>query len=150
MRRNRFFAAALVGLTSALAGVAVSFQSSARADSPGGPLPHVPKPPNVVPLEPVEQLGKDLLFDNQMSDPPGYACAQCHAYSSGFTTGLSSVDNLSAGVPPGVVPGRWDNRKAQGYAYATFSPEGPYYNPLKGVYLGGNFWDGRAYDTTIQ
>jgi cytochrome c peroxidase len=146
----KFLFAALVGLTSALAVVAVSFQGSAWADQVGGPLPPVPMPANVVPLEPVEQLGKYLLFDNTMSDPPGYACAQCHAYESGFTTGLSSIVNLAAGVPPGVVPGRWDNRKSQGYAYATLSPEGPYYDAIAGVYIGGNFWDGRAYDSAIQ
>ena len=72
----------------------------------------------------MEQLGKDLLYDNTMSNPKGYACAQCHAPTTGFTTGLSSVVNQAAGVPPGVIPGRWDNRRAYTYGYAAFSPEG--------------------------
>ena len=70
--------------------------------------------------------------------------------TAGFTSGLESIINLVAGVPPGVVPGRWDNRKAYAYSYAAFSPEGPYYDATLGVYIGGNFWDGRAYDTSVQ
>ena len=116
----------------------------------GGPLPPVPTPPNVITLEPVEQLGKDMLYDNTMSNPTGYACAQCHAPTAGYTSGLESIINLAAGVPPGVVPGRWDNRKAYAYSYAAYSPEGPYYDTTLGVYIGGNFWDGRAYDTAVQ
>ena len=98
----------------------------------GGPLPPVPTPPNIIPLDPVEQLGKDLLYDTTMSNPSGYACVQCHAYTAGFTSGLESIVNLAAGVPPGVVPGRWDNRKAYTYGYAAFSPEGPYYDTTRG------------------
>jgi cytochrome c peroxidase len=110
----------------------------------------VPKPPNLVTLEPIEQLGKDLLFDTTMSTPSGYACVQCHAPTTGYTSGLESVVNLTAGVPPGVVPGRWDNRRAYTYAYAALSPEGPYYDTTHAVWIGGNFWDGRAYDSAIQ
>jgi cytochrome c peroxidase len=142
--------ATLLGLVGALAGVGLLPPQSARAQAVGGPLPPVPMPPNAVTFEPVEQLGKYLIFDNTMSVPSGYACVQCHAYDAGSTTGLSSIINLRAGVPPGVFPGRWDNRRAYGYFYAAFSPEGPYYDPTLGVYIGGNFWDGRAADTSVQ
>ena len=92
----------------------------------------MPTPPNIITLEPIEQLGKDMLYDDTMSDPMGYACAQCHAPSTGFTSGLASIVNLDAGVPPGVIPGRWDNRRAYTYRYAAFSPEGPYYDARLG------------------
>jgi cytochrome c peroxidase len=172
MNKTRAIAVSLIGLVGALAGVGLLPQQTAHTQQPqqpqqtthaqqklpsatplaavAGPLPPVPTPPNITTLEPVEQLGKDLLYDNTMSNPTGYACAQCHAPTTGFTTGLSSVVNLAAGVPPGVIPGRWDNRRAYTYGYAAFSPEGVYYDATLGVYVGGNFWDGRAYDTAVQ
>jgi cytochrome c peroxidase len=149
MRRKGLFGVSLVGLASAIVGVAVSLQGPARADDLP-PLPPVPKPPNVIALEPTEQLGKDMLFDNTLSDPPGYACAQCHATTTGRSTGLSSVTNLLAGPQPGVVPGRVGNRKPQSYAYSAFSPEGPYFDTTAGVYIGGTFWDGRTPDNAGQ
>jgi cytochrome c peroxidase len=150
MRKKPLIAVALLGLVAALGSGGILLQKRARADSPGGPLPPVPKPPNLILLSPTEQLGKDMIFDTTMSDPPGYACVQCHAYSAGFTSGLEPIVNLVAGVPPGVVPGRWDNRKAYTYGYATFSPEGPYYDTAAAVWIGGNFWDGRAFDASVQ
>jgi cytochrome c peroxidase len=150
MRRKRLFAAALLGLATAVAGGTVALRTSARADAVAGPLPTVPTPPNIIPLEPIEQLGKDMLYDNTMSDPVGYACAQCHAPTTGFTTGLDSIVNLAGGPQPGVVPGRFGPRKPMSYAYAAFSPEGPYYDTMNQVWVGGNFWDGRAYDTSVQ
>ena len=78
MRINRLFAVALVGLASSDLSVAGLFQSSARAQIVAGPLPHVPTPPNIIALEPVEQLGKDMLYDNTMSDPSGYEIGRAH------------------------------------------------------------------------
>ena len=51
---------------------------------------------------------------------------------------------------PGVVPGRFGHRKPQAINYATYSPPGPYFDPDLQVWLGGNFWDGRAPDTAAQ
>ena len=86
-----------------------------------------------------------------MSNPSGYACAQCHAPTAGFTSGLE-LDRQSETreSQPGVVPGRCGHRKAYTYGYAAFSPEGPYYDTTAAVWIGGNFWDGRAYDTAVQ
>jgi cytochrome c peroxidase len=125
-----------------------------------GPVPCQPVPPDIVPLTPLERLGKDILYDCFLSDPPatlagppGYACATCHMPQTGYTSPLTngSTINLLAGVPPGNVPGRSDNRRAMSYAYAVFSPEGPYFDAdFAMAYVGGNFWDGRAADTTAQ
>jgi cytochrome c peroxidase len=150
MRKQRQIAASLLGLLGVLAGAALVPQQSAHAQIVAGPLPPVPTPPDIIQLEPVEELGKFMLYDNTMSDPSGYACAQCHAPTTGLSTGLSSIVNLRGGPQPGVVPGRFGPRKPMSYGYAAFSPEGPYYDPTAAVYIGGNFWDGRAYDTSVQ
>jgi cytochrome c peroxidase len=114
-----------------------------------GPLPPPVMPPNTVVLSDVEQLGKFMIYDITLSDPPGYACETCHIAPTGFT-GPVSVVNLATGTMPGVVPGRFSNRKPQSYVYATWSPLGPIFNANKGVYIGGNFWDGRVTDTFTQ
>jgi cytochrome c peroxidase len=115
------------------------------------PLPPPVQTPNLVPLSPGEQLGKDVFFDHTLSKPEGYACATCHIPQSGFT-GPSSLVNIVAGPVPGVVPGRVGRRKPQAISYATFSPWGPYLSGglEGGTYLGGAFWDGRAPDTATQ
>jgi cytochrome c peroxidase len=114
------------------------------------PLPAPVQTPNVVPLSPAEQLGKDIFFDHTLSNPEGYSCATCHTPQSGFT-GPSSEVNAIAGPLPGVVPGRFGRRKPQSIPYAAFCPEGPYLSGGEGgTYVGGNFWDGRAPDTTAQ
>jgi cytochrome c peroxidase len=52
---------------------------------------------------------------------------------------------------PGVRVGRFGKRRPQTYAYAAFSPEGPYFDEIFAMaYVGGNFWDGRAADTAAQ
>jgi cytochrome c peroxidase len=114
------------------------------------PLPAPAQTTNVVPLSPGEQLGKDIFFDSALSNPEGYACATCHLPQSGFT-GSSSFVNLVAGPAPGVIPGRAGRRKPQSIPYVMFSPAGPYRTPGEGgTYIGGDFWDGRAPDTTAQ
>ena len=150
MKKARPIAVSLLSLVGALAGSALLPQQSAHAQLVGGPLPPVPTPPNIIALEPVEQLGKDMLYDNTMSNPSGYACAQCHSATTGFTTGLDSIVNERGGPQPGVIPGRFGPRKPQSYGYAAFSPEGPFFDAQAGVFLGGTFWDGRAFDTSVQ
>ena len=111
-------------------------------------LPPPVQTPNVVPLSPGEQLGKDIFFDHTLSNPEGYACATCHIPQTGFT-GPSSLVNIIAGPVPGVIPNRAGRRKPQSIPYATYSPEGPYLDVVLelGTYIGGDFWDGRTPDT---
>jgi cytochrome c peroxidase len=115
-----------------------------------GPLPPIKKPPNTVPLTPAEQLGKDIVYDITLSDPPGYACFTCHTPQTGFASPLSSEVNAISGIPSGVVPGRFANRKPMTYAATAFCPIGPYYDATAGVYIGGDFWDGRVPDEAHQ
>jgi cytochrome c peroxidase len=92
----------------ALVQVAGSITTNAIA----GPLPPPVRPPNEIKLTPLEQLGKFMLYDHTLSNPSGYACATCHVPEAGFT-GPDSAVNLFSGPQPGIVPGRFSNRKPQ-------------------------------------
>ena len=135
--------------STALAQVAGPHVAGPVQNAIGGPLPPPATPPDQIELTPVEKLGKFMLYDHTLSDPPGYACATCHVPAAGFT-GPDSLINLFGGPQPGVVPGRFGNRKPPSYTYAAFSPVGPVFNPTLGVFLGGDFWDGRVPDLSGQ
>lgn len=92
-------------------------------------------------LSPIETLGKHLFFD-KISDPDWMACATCHAPSTGFTGPVPGINKHGA-VYRGAVPIRFGNRKPPTSAYATLSPIF-HYDMEEGLFVGGNFWDGRA------
>ncbi|OJH35307.1 cytochrome C [Cystobacter ferrugineus] len=94
-------------------------------------------------LQPKEQLGRLLFFDKRLSEPPGQACASCHHPSTGWA-GPDIHSNTAGAVHEGAVPGRFGNRKPPSSAYATPAPILHPANWAKGVFVGGNFWDGRA------
>jgi cytochrome c peroxidase len=91
-------------------------------------------------LSPLEQLGKRLFFDTNLSSPPGQSCAACHAPQVGFT-GPDEDNNKKAGVYEGAVKGRFGNRKPPAASYAGESPD---FARVEGKFVGGMFWDGRA------
>lgn len=99
------------------------------------------KPVDTDPLTPEEQLGKEIFFDN-ISSPERQSCASCHAPETGFT-GPNPGFNLLTAIYPGAVPTRFGNRKPPSAAYATLSPVF-HYDDVDGLFIGGNFWDGRA------
>jgi cytochrome c peroxidase len=92
-------------------------------------------------LTPIEQLGKFLFFD-KISVPKSMSCAECHGPQVGFTGPNPGVNRHTA-VYRGAVPQRFGNRKPPSAAYATLSPLF-HYDDVKGLFVGGNFWDGRA------
>lgn len=92
-------------------------------------------------LTPMELLGKSLFFD-KISEPGSMSCADCHAPSVGFTGPIPGI-NMKGAVYPGAVPQRAGNRKPPSASYATFSPIF-HYDEGEGLFVGGNFWDGRA------
>jgi cytochrome c peroxidase len=92
-------------------------------------------------LNPLERLGKSIYFD-KISAPDRQACADCHAPESGFT-GPSSMINAHGAVVSGAIPTRFGNRKPPSAAYATTAPLFQW-DPVEGLFFGGNFWDGRA------
>lgn len=85
-------------------------------------------------------LGKLIFFDQNLSINNNQSCASCHDPEWGFTGPLSEV-NAAGAVYEGSVPGMFGNRKPPSAAYATLSP---ILHFDKGLFVGGNFWDGRA------
>jgi cytochrome c peroxidase len=89
-----------------------------------------------------QQLGKSIFFDQRLSVNQNQSCAACHAPQVGWT-GPDTVINSGGSVYEGSIAGRFGNRKPPSSAYATQSPI-LHFLTKKGVWLGGNFWDGRA------
>ena len=98
-------------------------------------------------LTPREQLGKNLFFDSDLSNPSGQACAVCHGPRVGWTGPDQSI-NAGGAVYEGAVPGRFGNRKPPSSAYAGDSPVLHYDEAARG-WVGGMFWDGRATGKTL-
>jgi cytochrome c peroxidase len=70
------------------------------------------------------------------------SCADCHDPKVGFTGPVGGI-NVHGAVYRGAVPQRFGNRKPPSAAYATLSPV-LYYDAVDELFVGGNFWDGRA------
>ena len=95
-------------------------------------------------LTPKQKLGKKLFFDKNLSTPSGQACADCHSPESGFAN-----PNANLPVSQGVHKDRFGNRNDLPAAYAAFSPTF-HYDSNEEMYVGGQFWDGRAADLIEQ
>jgi cytochrome c peroxidase len=118
--------ASFAAVTVALAAVLLTFLSAQSGPSK---------------LSPIEELGKKLFFDKNLSSPANQECASCHGPSVGFT-GPAEHFNKVAGVYEGAVKGRFGNRKPPASAYAGGSPK--FHRNADGEFVGGLFWDGRA------
>jgi cytochrome c peroxidase len=92
-------------------------------------------------MTPREQLGK-LLFFVKISEPNSMSCAECHSLDTGFTGPLPEINRHGA-TYPGAIAQRFSNRKPPSASYATFSPVF-HYDEEEKLFVGGNFWDGRA------
>jgi cytochrome c peroxidase len=97
-----------------------------------------------------EQLGKSIFFDEGLSIIENQSCASCHGPEVGWT-GPSEVFNEGGSVYEGSISGRFGNRKPPSSAYATSSPvlhfvdeKANNMNKTEILFIGGNFWDGRA------
>lgn len=88
-----------------------------------------------------EKLGKAIFFDQNLSIRRNQSCAACHAPETGWT-GPDAAINAHGAVYEGSIPARFGDRKPPSSAYATQSPI--LHLTKKGLFLGGNFWDGRA------
>ena len=88
-----------------------------------------------------ETLGKLIFFDENLSLNSNQSCATCYAPEAGWT-GPTSFINDHGAVYEGSIPGAFGDRKPPSSAYATQSPI--LHVDKKGVFVGGNFWDGRA------
>ncbi|MCL7991692.1 MAG: cytochrome C [marine benthic group bacterium] len=88
------------------------------------------------------ELGRELYFDKSLSRNGNQSCASCHDPKWGFTGPNPAVNDRGA-VYAGSFRQRFGNRKPPSAAYATFAPI-RYYDYDEGLWIGGNFWDGRA------
>jgi cytochrome c peroxidase len=95
-------------------------------------------------LAPIEELGKAIFFDQNLSINENESCAVCHGPEAGWTGPISAI-NAGGSVYEGSISGRFGNRKPPSAAYATTSPILHFVIEKKeALFLGGNFWDGRA------
>jgi cytochrome c peroxidase len=92
-------------------------------------------------LTDIEQLGKSIFGDENLSLNQDQSCASCHGLEVGWTGPLSDI-NAHGAVYEGSIPGSFGDRKPPSAAYATLSPI--FHQDKQGLFIGGNFWDGRA------
>jgi cytochrome c peroxidase len=95
-------------------------------------------------MSPTEQLGKLLFFDKTLSHAGTQSCASCHDPGAAFsdpdkTHATSKGDNTSLFGP----------RNAPSAMYMAYSPDF-YFDTGEGLYIGGQFDDGRAATLELQ
>jgi cytochrome c peroxidase len=89
-------------------------------------------------LLPIEELGQNLYFDENLSEPSGQSCASCHDPDFGFAD-----PDKGQPVSEGVIPGMFGGRNSPSAAYAMYAPIF-HFDETEGLWIGGQFWDGRA------
>jgi cytochrome c peroxidase len=89
------------------------------------------------------ELGDEIFEDTNLSIGRNQSCESCHFAEWGFT-GPSSDVNAAGAVYEGSIPGRFGDRKPPSSAYSTLSPVFHRSRQAGGLFVGGNFWDGRA------
>jgi cytochrome c peroxidase len=106
-----------------------------------------------------QQLGKLLYEDKNLSLNRNRSCASCHSLKpvhqpNAFpkpTPSFVDPDNIKNGtaVSFGSIPGATGALNAPSVGYAAFSPLF-HWNDKEGLYVGGQFWNGRASDLIEQ
>lgn len=86
-------------------------------------------------------LGERIFHDQNLSINKNQSCASCHDPAFGFTSPDGNI-NEHGGVMEGSIPGRFAIRRPPSAAYAMAPVFA--YNAEDDVFIGGNFWDGRA------
>jgi cytochrome c peroxidase len=91
-----------------------------------------------------EDLGKILYFDRHLSLNQNQSCASCHdPDTAGFADPLNQRLPVAFPVSVGSDTSLVGGRNAPPASYAMFSP--PFgFDEVEGLYIGGQFWDGRA------
>jgi cytochrome c peroxidase len=125
------------------------------------------KTPATKPLNDKELLGKYIYFDASLSASSNgqfargglmtQSCASCHLPQqgyAGFESGSANRGNpqwglipfgFESGIGEGAISEAFGGRKPPSAAYATYSPILELgVGDIKGEYVGGLFWDGRA------
>ena len=87
-----------------------------------------------------QDLGRQIFFDTNLSEPAGQACGSCHQPIAAFATPVAAMVH---GITAGVLPGRTGARNTPTASYAAFSPN-PFFDREAGTWAGGQFMDQRA------
>jgi cytochrome c peroxidase len=95
-------------------------------------------PPGSQHLSRKAQLGQKLFFDTNLSTPPGQSCATCHDAGRAFTD-----PDRNQPTSDGARPELKGSRNSPTAMYAAFSPKF-HFDQTEGLYVGGQFLDGRA------
>jgi cytochrome c peroxidase len=132
----------LLALTLASGALVVSACSEEVVSPSGDAVSSTPLASTVAASPPMTELGRELFFDMSLSRNGNQSCAACHDPKFGFT-GPKVAVNKGGSVYAGSVRQRFGARRPPTAAYATFSPIF-HYDTGEGLYIGGNFWDGRA------
>jgi len=106
-----------------------------------------------------QQLGKLLYNDVNLSVNRNQACASCHslkpltdpATGQKIAPSLVDPDNVVNGTPVsrGSIDFATGALNAPSAAYALYSPKF-HWDEAEGLYMGGQFWNGRASDLAEQ
>lgn len=94
-----------------------------------------------------QRLGKRLYNDTNLSLNRNQSCATCHSLKKidGKAAAFADPSNFKQGTPVSLssVAFATGTLNAPSAAYATFSP--PFHwDDKEGLYVGGQFWNGRA------
>lgn len=98
----------------------------------------VPVLPGSSKLSKKAQLGQQLFFDTELSEPAGLACSSCHNPTTAFTD-ADKTQPTSKGADTTLH----GNRNTPTAMYSGYAPAF-YYDRASGLYMGGQFVDGRA------
>lgn len=89
-------------------------------------------------LSPKAQLGLQLFFDSNLSEPAGQSCASCHDPQAAFTD-----PDRSHPTSKGATPTLYGSRNTPSTMYAAFTPE-LHLEGIERLHVGGQFLDGRS------
>ena len=132
----------LLALALASGALVVSACGEEVVSPSGNAVSSTPLATTVAASTPMTELGRELFFDMSLSRNGNQSCAACHDPKFGFT-GPKVAVNKGGSVYAGSVRQRFGARRPPSAAYATLSPIF-HYDEVEGLYIGGNFWDGRA------
>lgn len=92
----------------------------------------------------MQSLGHKIFFDTNLSNPPGQACSSCHDPKTAFSDPI-----LDLPVSRGVVEGKTGTINTPIVMYTAFIPAF-HFNPEEGLFIGGQFLDGRESSLEAQ
>lgn len=113
-----------------------------------------------------QQLGERLFSDKNLSLNKNQSCASCHSLSPAhakslvtrLVPGFVDPDNVKSGsaVSDGSIRGLTGSLNAPSVGYAAYSPQFHWQQEVDedgndaGLYIGGQFWNGRAGNLSEQ